>query len=301
MNYKQRYSPNLPYFPYLTLPVKDKFTITEGFIYSREERKFHGNFFHRGIYYTSEYATPVYAAASGYAIAGYHRMVITNEDRSIRLINGIPIGNGFGYFVQIYHPEEISKIKGGRVTQYAHLAGIADGIVLKETKARIFELAAKIAEYYRKKKVKSSKVESIIKKTEQIVKKYPWTQVGYGYNLNNNLEECDMYFYNQDEIVAAFDAKSPYVKWVDQGDLIGYMGLSALIYAEPSYPENKNGTYVEEFETWDDIHLHFEEASRNPETRLKELQRDPYGVYKSVRHYQVNIFKETLFKDSKID
>ena len=53
---------------------------------------------------------------------------------------------------------------------------------------------------------------------------------------------------------------------------------------------------MEPFKTWDEIHLHYEEAARDEKTFLKKEQRDPYGIYKSVKHYkEIDCLKETLF------
>ena len=104
---KERFSPDIPFVPYLSYPVKQPINITECFIYSNEERSVHGNYFHKGIDFAGSFGTPIYASASGYAVAGYHRFTLLNPDFSLRTFEDKPMGNGLGYFVQIYHPEEI--------------------------------------------------------------------------------------------------------------------------------------------------------------------------------------------------
>jgi murein DD-endopeptidase MepM/ murein hydrolase activator NlpD len=99
---KQRYAPPLENIPYLTLPLKSDFKISEGYIYSEEERSIHKRYFHKGIDYACPYGTPVYASADGYAVAGYHRFTEINKDKTLKLYQGLPMGNGFGYFIQIY-------------------------------------------------------------------------------------------------------------------------------------------------------------------------------------------------------
>jgi murein DD-endopeptidase MepM/ murein hydrolase activator NlpD len=132
---KERYAPQIDFNPYLTYPIKTDFQISEGFVYTKEERDISGNYFHKGIDFACPYGTPIYAAASGYTVASYFRFTNFNKRlRTPRLYKNKPLGNGMGYFIQIYHPEEICGIKGGRITQYGHLSKFADGIYTRKLK-----------------------------------------------------------------------------------------------------------------------------------------------------------------------
>lgn len=306
MTFKERYAPKIAHHRYLSLPIKSSFEITEGFIYSSQERTIHGRFLHGGIDYHVGYDTPVHASASGYAVVGYHRRVVKNKDNTIKLFRGEPIGTGFGYFVQIYHPEYISKVSSGRITQYGHLARIAKGLNLKELPPIRYNYLDRIRKYYfyasKRKSFNPKVIDKKITQTKKILDEYEWVNYLYGYNLHKELTDTETYFYRLDEIEQLYKNKSPYVKWVEQGEVIGYVGSSALIYGSPTYEEGKNDVYVKAFTTWDEVHLHFEEAGRDPKTRLKIQQRDPYGIYKSWKWYNHRGIKEnTLFITESIN
>lgn len=109
---------------YLSLPVKRRdYQITEGWIYTNEEREIHGYAEHGAVDFALPRGSEVLAAAAGYAIASYSRYLTLNEKyRKQMLYKGKPIGFDLGYFVQIYHPES------GRYTEYGHLEKIAGKI-----------------------------------------------------------------------------------------------------------------------------------------------------------------------------
>lgn len=98
---------------FLSLPLKQgtTFKITEGWLYSPQERSIHGRKKHYGIDFASERGSPVLAAADGYAISSYHTKVSGKW-------RGKLIGLGLGHFVQIWHPEY--KV----FTCYGHLSKI---------------------------------------------------------------------------------------------------------------------------------------------------------------------------------
>lgn len=104
--------------PFLCLPFSEgtKFTITEGWYYSDQEKAIHGYETHYAVDFATDRGTPVVAAADGLALASFHSAWAKKEHQ------GKKVGFGLGRFVQIWHPE--AKL----YTMYAHLEKIADGI-----------------------------------------------------------------------------------------------------------------------------------------------------------------------------
>ena len=297
---KERYAPHVENISYLTLPLKNSFQITEGYIYTEYERSVHGNYFHKGIDYSCQFRTPVYASASGYAIAGYHRYPVLKSDNTLRLYKGLPIGNGLGYFIQIYHPYNISKIKGGRITQYGHLSKFAKGIRARNFRPIKINFEYEIRRKNNKRKSRKKrdiKLEKDIQKTKELIKKYPWVKKLYGYNFRKDIKRKELYTYSLKDIKRMYKKGNRFIKWVEQGDLIGYTGSSAIIWGDLKYRENSKRPNVKNFDTWDDIHLHFEEASRDSEG-IKIEQRDPYNLYLSKEHYK-RIRTKTLFIENR--
>ena len=298
---KERYAPHIENISYLSLPLKNDFQITEGYIYTEYERDVHGNYFHRGIDYVCPYGTPVYASASGYAVAGYHRYPLLKSDKTLRLYKGLPISNGLGYFIQIYHPYSICKVKGGRITQYGHLSKFSKGLKTKNFKPTKINFEYEIRRKNDKRKSRKKRVvklEKDIQKTKELVKKYPWVKKLYGYSFKKNIKKKELYTYPLKDIKRMYRGGNRYIKWVEQGDLIGYTGSSAIIWGDLKYRENSKRPNVKQFDTWDDIHLHFEEATRDTKTFIKKEQRDPYGIYLSKNHYK-KIRSKTLFTEEK--
>jgi hypothetical protein len=296
---KQRYAPDIKHYKYLIHPLKKNVKITEGFLYTEDERNIHGFYFHKGIDYACSWKTPVYAAASGWAVASYHRFTHLNEDNTPRLLDGKPISGGLGYFVQIYHPYKVCRVKGGRITQYGHLSKFGDGIYAKTHKPlRVNykkEIVRKNSERRKYRKDKEELKESI-KKTRKLIWRYPWIKRLYGFSFSEDINKKELYLYTPKELKELHEKKSKYVKWVEQGELIGYTGLSGVIHGRLKYWENRKRPNIRKFGSWDEPHLHFEEATRDWETGEKILHRDPYGIYLSMEHYQ-NLRFDTLFKD----
>jgi hypothetical protein len=220
-----------------------------------------------------------------------------DTDKTPMLFKGLPQGNGFGYFIQISHPEKVCGIKGGRITQYGHLSKFAPGIYARTFKPLVIDYEKEIAKKNSRlhNKVDEKELSKKIENTLKLVKQYPWLDKIYGYSFNDDLRKRESYLYDEEELKYLNGSK--YVKWVEQGDLIGYTGSSSIIWGDLTYKENCERPNVKEFETWDEVHLHFEEASRNPDTKLKEDIRDPYGIYLSKEHYQNPNYKRTLFKE----
>jgi hypothetical protein len=296
---KQRYAPDIKHYKYLIHPLKQNGKITEGFLYSEEERNVHAFYFHKAIDYACNWKTPVYASASGYAVAGYHRFTLLNKDKTPRLYKSKPLSLGLGYFVQIYHPYKICKVKGGRITQYGHLSKFADGIYAKTHRAlKINYKKEIIRKNNERRKYKKSKeeIQKSIKEIRKLIWKYPWIKRLYGFSFSDDINKKESYLYTPKQLKELHEKGDRYVKWVKQGDLIGYTGTSALIHGRLKYLENRRRPNMRKFKTWDETHLHFEEASRDWKTGKKILPRDPYGIYLSKEHYQ-NFRFDTLFVD----
>jgi hypothetical protein len=296
---KQRYAPDINNHKYLIHPVKEYIRISEGFLYTEEERNIHNFYFHKGIDYETKWKTPVYAAASGYAIAGYHRFPILNEDKTFRLYKNKPVSAGLGYFVQIYHPYNISRVKGGRITQYGHLSKFGKGIKARTHRPKRVNYEKEIIKKnnkLRKNRKSKKRLEKAIEETKQIARKYRWTKRLYGFSFSDDIKKKESYLYTPQELKKLHKQGNKYVKWVEQGDIIGYTGTSGLIHGKLKYWENLKRPNVRKFETWNEPHLHFEEASRDVKTGRKKLHRDPYGIYLSKTHYQ-DLNYDTLFTD----
>lgn len=108
--------------PFLHIPFSSQpYEVAEGWIYSAEERAIHGRDKHHGIDYRLPKGTPVLASANGWAISSYYGFQVKKEGKDV-IYKGKRVGLGYGYFVQIYHPD--TKL----YTLYGHLERIADGI-----------------------------------------------------------------------------------------------------------------------------------------------------------------------------
>jgi hypothetical protein len=296
---KQRYAPDIKTYKYLIHPLKENLEITEGFLYSQEERDIHGFYFHKGIDYPCSWATPVYAAASGYAVAGYHRFTRLNEDKTPKLFNNKPFSLGLGYFIQIYHPEKVSGIPGGRITQYGHLSKFAKGIHAKTHRPLKVNYEEEIIRKNSKRRgfrKNKSQLEKSIEETKKLTKKYPWVKRLYGFSMSDDIRKKESYLYSPKELKQLVSKGNRFVKWVEQGDIIGYSGVSGLIHGKLRYRENRRRPKVRKYDIWDETHLHFEEASRNWETGKKIENRDPYDIYLSKDRYR-NFPFNTLFTD----
>jgi hypothetical protein len=296
---KQRYAPDINNYKYLIHPLKESPKITEGYLYTKEERNIHGFYFHKGIDYVASYKTPVYACASGYAVAGYHRFTVLNEDNTPRLYKNKPFSTGLGYFVQIYHPYKICKVKGGRITQYGHLSKFADGIYAKKQTPLKINFREEIIRKNNTRRSKRKSYENLketIKNTRKLIWKYPWITKLYGFSFSDDITKKESYLYTPKELKRLHKEGNKYIKWVNQGDIIGYTGTSGLIYGRLRYSENRSRPNVRKFSTWDESHLHFEEAGRDIKTGKKILNRDPYDIYLSREHYNQFPY-DTLFID----
>ena len=294
MTIKERYSPKIPFIPYLKIPLNSFDNISEGFIYTKAERSIHRQFFHKGIDYACKYGTPVYASADGYAVAGYHRFTLRDKNGFLLLYKNSPIANGLGFFVQIFHPESVCGIKGGRITQYGHLSKIVGDIKIKKLPPMHKDIIRSIMKHTNSGDILDQKVfQAKISQTKKLIKRFPWVEKFYGFKFNDDLES---YLYTLDELKSLVKQHSPWVSYVHEGDLIGYVGSSAIFYGNCPYDEESSNPNIKPFENvWDEIHLHFEEATRDCKTRVKVLQRDPYDIYKSARWYKKESIQRSLF------
>lgn len=105
--------------------------ITEGWLYSTEEKSIHGHEKHEGIDFALPIGTPIKASFSGYATSTYGFSWVTEEDpdtkeEKIRLFDNDKISMDIGLFVQIYNPET------NLFTQYGHLSKIQNNIPFTE-------------------------------------------------------------------------------------------------------------------------------------------------------------------------
>jgi hypothetical protein len=294
-----RYAPDIRNYRYLRHPLKESAPITEGFLYTKDKRDILNQYFHKGIDYTSTHKTPVYASASGYAVAGYHRYTVLNEDNTPRLYDGKPFSSGLGYFVQIYHPYRISRVKGGRITIYGQLSKFGEGIYAKTHKPlRLDYKEGIIKNNKEKRKYKEGRkeIQEKIRNTKRLTRRYPWIKSLYGYPFSDSIKKKESFMYTPQELKELASKGNKYVKWVEQGDIIGYIGVSGLIHGRLKYIENWRRPNLRKIKSWDKPHLHFEEAIRDWNTGERILSRDPYGIYLSKEHYS-NFNYNTLFTD----
>lgn len=299
MTYKERYSPDIPFVPYMELPIKDSYSLEEGYIYSQEERDVHGFYIHGGLDFDCNFGTPVYAAASGFAVAGYHRFTLFNEDRTLRLHEGKPLGFGFGNMVQIYHSEETSGVLGGRVTQYGHLSSVSSSIKMKLFPAEEGDIIYRIGEYYQRHPRYDIDLQEIMAAHKNLVDRYPWVGSRYGFRNNVDPHMKESYMLTYEEVQQLYAENDPYVVWVEQGEQIGTVGNSAVIWGDLTYEENSeaaNQGIVATPPAWDGDHLHFEEAARNQRGQ-KIQRRDPFDIYKSRKWYKKKYIQRSLFRD----
>lgn len=68
--------------------------------------------------------------------------------------------------------------------------------------------------------------------------------------------------------------------WVEQGDVIGYVGDSGLTWGYEDYPKRPD---PDKFPSWDETHVHFKVSTRDSKGKEKEF--DPYDIYKSFSFY----------------
>lgn len=292
---------------YLINPIKDqqRKRISEGWIYTKSERSIHKNYYHHGIDYEVEYGSPVYSCADGIAVASYHRFPINDKVGFPILFKGEPVSNGFGIFVQIYHSQETSGIKGGQITQYGHLSGLENPKLLKVTTPIKIDLASRIVRRNnrkRKNKLTEIEINKLLRNLSDLTIKFPWISNAYGFNFSNDINAKESYLYTPTQLNELLESNSQYVMRINQGDIIGYAGTSSVFYGNLPYDETNlitlNNSGIPTFENcWDEVHLHFEIAQREWDSGRKINQIDPYGIYKSAKWYQNN--PKSIFLDKQ--
>lgn len=116
---------NIEVEPFLTLPFEKKnYQITEGWNYSEKEKEITGFTGHGGIDFELAFGSTILAAADGWAISSYMNFPIKDEKGQVKLYQGKPLGFGYGYFVQIFHPKEVTGTEIPLYTTYGHLLTI---------------------------------------------------------------------------------------------------------------------------------------------------------------------------------
>ncbi len=88
--------------------------------------------------------------------------------------------------------------------------------------------------------------------------------------------------------------KSKYYTWVNKGELIGYVGDSGLTWGYKDYPKRPD---IKKFPSWDEVHLHFQEFTRDKNGNKTE-PRDPFNIYSTYEKYpqKKKEFKNSLWK-----
>ncbi len=87
---------------------------------------------------------------------------------------------------------------------------------------------------------------------------------------------------------------SKYFTWVKKGELIGYVGDSGLTWGYKDYPKRPD---VKKYPSWDEVHLHFQEFTRDKQGNKIE-PRDPFNIYNTYQKYPQTKkeFRKTLWK-----
>lgn len=108
---------------FLRLPFKkQKYRITEGWIYSDQEFDIHSFCGHCGIDFALPYGTELYAIEDGLAISSYFSRKLHHKYKNK------DVWFGLGYFVQIYYP------KYGRFSIFGHFSTIDSAIKFHKPK-----------------------------------------------------------------------------------------------------------------------------------------------------------------------
>lgn len=287
---------------YLSLPIKSELKITEGWIKSAAERAVHKYYLHKGVDFETKYGEPVYASADGIATSSYHRFPVNDELGLPVLYKNKPISNGLGLFIQIYHPEEVSGIKGGTITQYGHLSKLNNPKLLKKTPSIAYDMSSRILRRNsrkRKNKIDIQSMEKILHKQELLEKRFPWMKTIFGFHFTNNIDTKESYLYTPEELNMLLGSLSPYVMKVKRGEIIGYTGSSGIFYGNCPYNEETFNKIAQFENTWDEIHLHFEVAQRDWESGVKINQTDPFNIYKSFKWYTLEALASSEFIDKQ--
>lgn len=78
--------------------------------------------------------------------------------------------------------------------------------------------------------------------------------------------------------------------WVERGEKIGEVGDSGLCWGYDDFPSRPDS---QQFPSWDEFHLHFEEVARD-EKGTKRAPRDPYDIYWLAEKYPSSNLPQNL-------
>lgn len=180
-----------------------------------------------------------------------------------------------------------------KIKFYPYLLPPIKNIRPKVLKPKKIDIENLIRQYYQRKIKDGEKfdVEEIVKRNLVIADNYSWSGVRWGYGFGDKIKEKESYLYSWKELFKG----DGYVVRVRKGDVIGYAGTSAIFSGDLPYEEGNTSENIKPFESWDEVHLHFEEAVRNQKMLVKEFQRDPFDIYKSAKWYEPENIKRSLF------
>lgn len=279
--------------------------LDQGFFYRQNERERWGWADHSALDFNAPYATPIFAAAEGFAVCFYQRGGICFDFRQeqwdhIRLEDGKPIGFGAGYIVQIYHPESICHIKGGRVTQYGHLSQISSLLNARFLPPQVIDFDAELAALEQQGKLGGSKGSELARQLKHFAKIHPWYGLRYGMRRGGaTKEEIEIHLWTHEEIQEEYSLGNPHITYVKRGDIIGYVGNSGVIIGDLKYVEATHDVHFRIIPEQGDCpsHLHFVEFSRNNDRTGVDF-RDPLGIYSDdLLLYQPQNLTQSLFID----
>ncbi len=130
--------------------------------------------------------------------------------------------------VQIYHPEKISGILGGRITQYGNLSYINPRIRFTTKGSTKADLPLKVKEYYKKHPSKTAYVDIdfILKEQERLTEQFLWTAVCYGFVSDKDPLKNESFFLTFKEGELLYKSGDPLIAWVEQEEVIGEVGNS---------------------------------------------------------------------------
>lgn len=104
------------------LPSDNPYEITEGWIYSEEERSIHGSINHGAIDFAAKKGTPLLTPVKrALAVSSYEKTWARNEDGSIRVYEKDgrrgEVSIGFGFFVEL-------RLEDDQIIQLAHMSEV---------------------------------------------------------------------------------------------------------------------------------------------------------------------------------
>lgn len=188
----------------LLLPFTEQdYQVSAGWLYDQPEQSIHGFTGHGGVDFALPVGTPIYAPHSGWAIASYFNRPIL-ENGQPRLYQGKYLRIGYGWFVQIWHPDWQVW------TNYSHLDQIADGLKIHQPRVvaitKISDAAARLV--------------------DRSDKTYWSNYWPVGHKLSGDRLES-----------------YPFVTKVKAGQLLGYVGDSGIGWGYVDYPTRPDSIF----------------------------------------------------------